>query len=485
MTKHFISKPARYDTLMVSFAVIAHVIMGILYRVTVEWINPQTWPWADTIQALPMQDLQTNLVESLYYLHAQPPLFNLWGGVMGQIFPSDYLEIMCWQQMLMGAAITVFAYFIGCHVLRSRWLSALIVIPTVALNPNIITYEQMIFYTLPTTFLLTTSVVCIQRFTTTQRPRYLYGFIVCLNLVVLLRSMYHLVIFLLPMLIFAIILAGPRWRRMAMVIVLITLPAVGWHVKNAVEFGFFGATSWSGMNLWKIAQEGHSNAELNDLVQAGKLDPVIVQLSPFSSPSAYAAFGFTDTSDIAVLSHDDLNNINIVAISELYGRNARTLIQHDPGQYIRNARIGYTSYTSPSYKTIYHLMPRGFRWHMRISMNLTYGYELITHLNKWTGGSFPTMLGMVLPLVLIGYFFSLVKQGWQARQKWLDVIRADAVMVICAILILYSTMVGSAFELGENYRFKIDIEPILWVFIAAVIWRGLTALCFKLLRRSF
>jgi hypothetical protein len=62
----------------------------------------------------------------------------------------------------------------------------------------------------------------------------------------------------------------------------------------------------------------------------------------------------------------------------------------------------------------------------------------------------------------------------QGGETWERVLRDDAPLLGAALLIFYTTVVGSALELGENVRFKFMIEPLLltvWTVLAVRGWR--------------
>ena len=54
------------------------------------------------------------------------------------------------------------------------------------------------------------------------------------------------------------------------------------------------------------------------------------------------------------------------------------------------------------------------------------------------------------------------------------VVREEAALIGAGALVLYTALVGSALELGENVRFKFMIEPLLltyWTVVAVRWWR--------------
>jgi hypothetical protein len=121
---------------------------------------------------------------------------------------------------------------------------------------------------------------------------------------VLLRSAFHLALMslVIPL---AALAARTRWRLVVAWALLVCVPAVGWYAKNQAQFGVFGASSWSGLGLYRVAVDGQS-AE-----RVAQLGPMYAELMPYDPPSRYARWGFTETSDVPVLAHDDYNNINV------------------------------------------------------------------------------------------------------------------------------------------------------------------------------
>jgi len=114
------------------------------------------------------------------------------------------------------------------------------------------------------------------------------------------------------------VLANKRWRKLLVISVFISLLSIGWYGKNYVKFGFFGSSSWSGLGLWNIAAAYYAEEQLEALVKENVIERIVVDVLAFSRPSEYLEYGFNTVSDVAVLSRNDYNNTNIVAISRLY-----------------------------------------------------------------------------------------------------------------------------------------------------------------------
>src|SRR5687768_18045276 len=98
-------------------------------------------------QLLPLDLLQTRLLESLWYLHSQPPLFNAFVGVVLKL-PGDYVTTWRAAWVLVGLAfpIVIFACLRRAGAVRILAHAATFAI---CLNPTLLLYENFLLYTYP------------------------------------------------------------------------------------------------------------------------------------------------------------------------------------------------------------------------------------------------------------------------------------------------------------------------------------------------
>jgi len=428
--------------------------------------------WDAFWQTLPIDALMNNLAESMWSLHSQPPLYNLYGALLARLFYPQQLQAMYYSNVVLGSLLCGMMYPILRQFTRREGLSFLGAL-LLALNPAIYLFEAYPLYTLPTAFLVVLSVFCLTLFSSHGRQRYLYAFILCLNLLVLTRSLYHLAI-LFVAIPFAAILARRNWRKVLVGSIIISALSIGWYGKNCAKFGFFGSSSWSGLGLWKIAVLNYSTQEIDARAEQGVVERAVADLYPYSAPSRFVEYGFDRRSDVDVLSRDDYNNINVVAISRMYGRSAIRLIASDPLHYLWNVCGAYRTYSCPSstYKFV-ACNAEKMHVHHSISSLVVHGHWLTTKLNRLIGRDpFCSLMYFYLPASLIVYGVGLLRESGKSLSKWRDRVRADAVMLFSAFMILYTTVVGCALEYGENVRFKFPIESLLWAFIIAVVYRS-------------
>jgi len=423
--------------------------------------NPVEY-WDGFWQTLPIASLRANLGESIWNLHSQPPLLNLYGGVLAGLFYPHHLEWMHYINIVIGSCIPAMLGVIVWRIARNRAAGFLVGI-IYALNPSLFLYEAYPLYTLPTAFLVVASVFCLAMFAPNRRSGWLYAFVVFINLLILTRSAYHLAI-LIVAIPFVVMLADAKRVKVAIISLAISVASVGWYAKNYAQFGFFGASSWTGQGLWRIAGKDYSPQRKKALLAEGVIEPVAAEVHPFTVPSVYRPYGFNETSDVQVLNNDDFNNINIIEISRAYQRSALGVIRRDPANYIRNVCRSYRFFCIPSsrYPQVAANAEK-IAQHEWISSRVVQGQWLCERLTEHSGVDlFGSLLFIVLPLVVLAYLFSAMRRCKFSPSAWGRMISRDPAAAMAMFLIVYSTLVCCMLEFGENMRFKFLIEALLW-----------------------
>lgn len=447
-----------------------HLGFALYYRLSdkIAMASPQGDPgyWNIWWQTLEYHLLREKLWESLWNLHMQPPLYNLYGAIFLNYFPDDYLSAMHYANIGLGALMCGMVYPI-LYSLTQRKPLALITALVLALNPALFLFEAHPLYTILTAFFVTLAIFCLALYGLRRREGLLYGFILGLNLVMLTRSSYHLLL-LLPALVIVGALAEKHWRRVVLISLLISTLTVGWYAKNQVKFGFFGATSWTGFNLFKAAAANYSEEEIRQLGWEGVLGRPFQDFPIyFQQPDKFWLYGlYTKTSEIEALSIPDPNNINTPDIARMYGENAIRLIKYDPQHYLNNVIKAYDIYTRPSsqYGEIWHFA-LNIQTHERIADEWLQGQKLIHQISRWLGYDWRgSLLYFLLPICVLGYLGGLIGRNRLSRGRWLASLRADAVLIFLTILFLYCVLVSSVAEYGENNRFKFEVETVMAIY---------------------
>jgi 4-amino-4-deoxy-L-arabinose transferase-like glycosyltransferase len=426
--------------------------------------DPVRANWDYFWQTIPARLLREDLWRSLWHLHTQPPLYNLWGAFFLRTFGDSALEAMHAAHIALGAMACAMGYAIGRAMGLGR-IAAALVAGFVALLPSLVLYEAYALYEILTLFWLTTMVYGFARFERAgyvRREVWLWGGLASLSLLMLTRSSFHLLLWL-PVAAVAVVASdkGKRWLT-ALVAVILILPVAGWYTRNQIEFGFFGASSWAGMNSWRIASEGWDADELKALVADGKIAEVAAHVKEFSLPSQYAPFGFTMQTGDGVLGLDDYSNGAMVSVARDYGRSARALVVADPGRYVQSVAKAYARFNRPT-STYDHLETNRARlpaaW---------IGLEETLYLTRWMQ-PWGSLSAWLLPLSLLLYATWWIL--WRRRTKpgWFGFVIEEPTATLTAGVLTYTVLVSSLLEYGENERFRFVVEPLSWLFIAAVI----------------
>ncbi|MFQ3567952.1 MAG: glycosyltransferase family 39 protein [Aggregatilineales bacterium] len=448
---------------------ILHLTLALYYRfglnvnITADPLR-SAWDW--WWQTLSIDLLRSNPIEALWHLHAQPPLHNAFGALFIHLFGDSHLEAIHIAHMFLGGLIAALSFSATRLISGSRPL-ALLVGLAVALNPALFLFEANLLYDVPTIALLMLAVWFVARFKDRRCLADLYGMVGALTALTLLRSLYHPFL-LIPSVLFSAVLAGERWRRAVFITALIAALPFAWATKNAIQFDFWGMSSWSGMNLWKIVVTGYTPEELVGLADAGVIARMPAEVERFSLPEAYAPYGFDRRSDIAALAQNDFNNANIPAVSLVYQEAALTLIRRDPARYFQQVFIAYSIFTCPA--TNFEFVRQNaerIAAHNALYANAFYLAPLTQRLSPL----FCSAQFFLIPVLLFAFWLHAVIRYRASLSCWRDAVRADAGMFVSAGLITYTVLVGSLLEIPENARFKLMIEPLLWMFSAVSVGR--------------
>lgn len=284
--------------------------------------------------------LKTRLVESLWYLHIQPPLFNLLTGLVLKITPeSSWLFQAIFT--VCGAVLYLNVFLLQVELGVRRWLAAALAILFMA-SPSFILWEQYLLYTMPIATLLSASALCLLQYLRRHNTRHLAGFFGCTTLLCGFASMFHLGYFVVTA---GGLLAACRGHR-RQILVAAALPflmVVGFYCKNLLLFGEFNVCTFAEKNLWIMTAGNMPWDEKTALVNEGKLSPLSL-VNRWASLDAYPAT-FKEVPerfrDIPVLARThksngsvNYNHYGYIANCHVYGADAKYVLVHRPWHFI-------------------------------------------------------------------------------------------------------------------------------------------------------
>lgn len=297
--------------------------------------------------------LKHRLLESMYYLHVQPPGWNLYTGVVLKLFPQSYPVALHVVHLLLGLAMCWLTFYL-MRVLRvSRWI-AFSLAAWFTTSPGTVLFENFMLYEYIVGFLLLAAAAALWRCAGRPALQWLLLFFALLLALVFMRNFFHLVYVLAILAALLYLFKGHR-RRVLLAAVIPLIIVVGLYSKNWVLFRSFSGSTWLGMNMDTITAHQLTSREGRDLVNRGVISPI--SLIDLGSPiTLYRPYIQMPTpTGIPVL--DDCvtstgaTNFNCLAffqVQRAYTRDGLALLRNYPIVYLRSLEAAWFTYFLPA-----------------------------------------------------------------------------------------------------------------------------------------
>ena len=421
-------------------------------------------------QILDQSLLKTRLLQSIWYLHAQPPLFNLLLGLDLKLFGSGWATAAHGFQIALGLVIALAMYLVLVEVRLPRWWSAAAA-ALFAVSPAAILVENWLFYEYLVAALLllaTLAFVLFQRRPSAPRALLVFSLLAAVCLV---RASFQLVA---PLLVLFFMLAMFRGQRRAILAgaAIPLLVVAGVSVKNLVLFGTPSTSSWAGMNLMQIDQAGFRGNDEQRLQQQGVISP-IAGIPVFRPLDAYRGVIRLPTSysSIPALSETvkpssgvtNYNNIGYVKVSNRYLQDFGQILVHDPIIYLRGVWTGVTRAATPASDYYFFVANRG-----KIEPWVR-GYDAVVLWQPHVGWRFGRPSGTAWGIVA-AYIAALLF----GAAEMLRVLRrrgGSPTLAFVWLLLAYATFALTFGEVAENQRVRFVGDPLVTVLVAVIAAR--------------
>jgi len=433
-------------------------------------LHLSSWPLYTYWQYLDVNTLKNHLLRGVWYDHAQPPVFNLFLGIVLKMGGSE-------STLLFAAFLKMISLANGQLIFSIlRKISVPGYLPMFAalvylLSPATLIFENELFYTTVVSLFLLIGVYFLIRFTFSGNSWNALGIFFPLTLLCLTRSVYHIIwLIILCAVLLYYFRNKPSYKKLILPSLISILIVGGWYLKNKLIFGHFTSSTWVGMNMARNVF--HDNVP-GDSSQ-------IEAYAPFSRISVYRKFldprfeenykGLNDADLLEEMKNDSFINeteVSYIRVSELYQRAGLHYIRTHPGSYAKNVFQSTVLYFTPA--TVYSLA-------VEQSKKIK-GYDLLyslngTHFaqNKQQRRILLTISAIPKMIIYFLVFFILIRQCIRDRS-----ISAWNLFLMLTIGFVFG--VGSFFEHYENMRFRFETEPLFLVLEAQVI--GILFTAFK------
>ncbi len=420
--------------------------------------------------------LQDRLLESLWYLHSQPPLYNLFVGAVLRWSPVPDAASFQVVYLALGLALVAGLYDLARQVGTSRrWAVAIAV--AVGCNPATVIYEHWLAYEYPVAVALVWVVALTGRWVHLGRLRHLAALVGLAAVTVLTRSLMHPVWFLAVVVLALAARRPPRWTwQPVAVLVLPAVAVAGVLVKNQVLFDSPAMSSWFGFNLHKVTVDSLPVHVRDRLYEQGVL---ATGEPPDCEPDHPGIPVLAEKYKRGWRGEEQIRNWNYECLLPFFdelGSEAVAAARAEPGYAIKGVIGSFEIWAGPStfYPGVFEnrrqldrletLWRRtamaSFAWEPPVAVPAAWGIAV----------SAPQP-GLHVSVTIVLATAAVAAAGvvitWQWRRRGLSPGRA--VVLMGAGTVVFVTLAGTLFEHGENNRIRFVVEPLTLALAASLV----------------
>lgn len=432
-------------------------------------------------QYLDLELLRTRPLESAFFQHTQPPVWNLWlAAALATPAPRVAFRITGWV-----AGLTLHLGLYGlARRLGLRAGGAVALAGLFAFYPASALTESWVMYTHPVAALLVAAAWLLHRGLADRSRASLAGAFGCMAAVVLTRSLFHLG-WLLGVVALVTALARDRRRVLAAAALPVAL-AASVYVKNAVVFDRFAASTWLGPSLSRLTTTDAPVALRRRLVREGELTELALHL-PWLDLAEYPPAWReppAGTPDVPALraprrssGFPNYNHAAYLRINDAYLADARRLLVADPATWRRRAARAWRIYFIPIHDHSFFFDRRAAAGAPMRAVERA--YEVATGafgFLGWTYGDplppFDARPGWPGAAALAAALAWALAAAWRSRRA----AAPAATLAFLAVSVLWVALVGNSVEVNENNRFRFLTEPFAWCLVVLAAAAGRRAL---------
>jgi hypothetical protein len=452
--KHFSS---RKEVVFIIIAFVVSRIIAGLFGVHFEYdALYKYWQYLDE------QTLRHNLLNGVWYDHAQPPFFNLFIGVVLKFSgaAAPYVLAVIFKLITLVNALLICALL---KKLTGHSKVPLLLSLFYLLSPAAIVYESELFYTSFVTLLFLICAWFLLHLTKHISWKHAFGFFTPLILICLTRSMYHLIWLLVIALVMLIYCKRkPGLYKLVFTAFFALVITGAWYVKNYIVFGEFSASTWIGMNLSRNVFHD------NEFTDSSRIEAY----APFSKISVYRQFipegyerkfaGLNDRDLLQEMKNDsfmNMNHVSYIIVSKKYMDACKKYIKAHPTSYIKNVAQSCIIYFAPATRySVTEFQARKIKYY-----DAVYSFNL-SHFAK---GKQQRRIALSISAIpkMLAYFLAFF---WLVRD-WIRTRKIGLLNLFISVVIGYVFVVSSLLEHYENMRFRFELEPLFLLLAGQAI----------------
>jgi len=448
------------------------------------------WFW----QYLDIPILKHDLLRGCLYMHGQPPLFNIFLGVILKVFPDS--ANAAFHVAYLGCGLLIYwGLYRLLYLAGVRIAFALLAATAFVISPGSILFENWLFYAYPISALLVLAALAMRHYEISGRLRWAVVFLFLIAAVCLTRPAFHLVFYLFWMVFLVVWSRRPR-LKLALAGTAIGSLVLAVYLKNLVLFGTFAASSWSGMNFYRIVGYAVGPRTVNTLVEQGAV-PRVAAVKPFSAlekyPEEYRSAA--PCRDLPLLTEtrkstgfSSLHHCAYIGISEQYAQACRILTRRYRKEYAAAIFDAGLVFCQPSWECVFlsatnlqavaPYIQRLSKVRLQSPVNIQGWRERVFGVLR-PSKPYPLSSLLFIPGIIL---MAMLTTAARAAAAWRDPAVPALANLFMTLTILYVAVLGNCMEYGENNRFRVEVDPLLFC-MAVLSLRDIGQLTGRLWRR--
>jgi len=428
----------KYILFIIGFFIISRIV---LYFIGLRFdASLLSWCWQCIDETL----YKDHFFESLWYINGQPPLFNFFLGSVYKLanpWFNPIFEIIL-KSISLISALLVFKILVLIKLqVRYAFLAAILYL----VLPFVIIYENWLFYNYPATAIL---LAIGYYFVKSINQLNTKNIVICLawaSFLCLYLSMYHIIWFL-GIVSLLVLVHGFRPKILFYSLIFLS-PIVGWYGKNYVLYGQFAASTWMGMSLEKFIWPHRSAIGNVDI-----FGPIKKYKHLLKEDYRYP--------NVKVL-HDDekanggrnLFHIQYLQVSASSMKDFKEFVSLFPMMYLEISSWGFFMFFNPA-STYYFVTGHYNKIQLYADiMNVDFMSAFVS--NQYKGSKKQSMV-LIIPLLLTSF---LLMARFRFNSRSFNILAGFILFNI-----IYLVTVSSLFELAENNRYRVMINPLIFIY---------------------
>lgn len=434
-------------------------------------------------QLIPWDILSADPLRSVYYLHIQPPLWNLLLGTTAWVSPfSDRLTLQALMAII-GIAVAWLAAVLARRLGLSR-NTAVVVALIATLHPEVFKGAFEPTYELATAGLLLLVLIAVADLSRKENVRRsLIVLASAVTITALTRSLFHPVWAILIVM-FGLWLMRHRinWKSAILVMSIPVIFMGSWMVKNEVVFGHATMSSWFGMNMQRAVIPVLPKDDLDEMYANGQISD-IAMIGPFGKYELYQdvvepcvpEHSFRALTELTRTTDQWSPNFNaecFLPIFDQAGKDAIAVIKEHPEAWLEGrlwslrTTIAVSPIPSESKSEVMAGLDRVFS-----IARLDFAGILSTE--GWGTPIYGQLVAradfglMMIPMYGLVGLLGL----WQIIQRLRGKVLSSKapIYLIGSFTVVFTVIVGVIAELGEQSRFRTMVDPIVTVMFVALV----------------